>query len=135
MLTLVWRPFWPRWRPVHRGRRRVGRDVRCQHSCGQRCGGVLLLDKFTSDALRGGAAKKLKLAKVLCEKGGAGVEWLTTGVNLVARLGRHSAPHSFPQDCWSSTALSGNANVRKHRQRRYFHHVFSFFFSASLFFF
>ena len=32
-------------------------------------------DLFSSDTLKGGA-KKLELAKVLCENGGADVEWL-----------------------------------------------------------
>ena len=60
-------------------------------------GGVLLLDKFTSDTLKGGA-KKLELANFLCENSGADVEWLTAVVNLnlslVARLGGHSAPRT-----------------------------------------
>ena len=74
-------------------------------------GGVFLLDKFTSDTLKGGA-KKPELAKVLCEKGGAGEEWLTAVVNLVmslvARLGGHSAPRSFP-----SGLLNLNSFIRQ----------------------
>ena len=56
-------------------------------------GGVFLLDKFTSDTLKGGA-KTPELAKVLCENSGADVDWLTAVVklnlSLVARLGGHS---------------------------------------------
>ena len=58
-----------------------------------------LLDKFTSDPLKGGG-KKPERAKVLCENSGADVEWLTAVVNLnlslVARLGGHSAHRFFP---------------------------------------
>ena len=47
---------------------------------------------FTSDTLKG-VAKKPELAKVLCEKSGADVEWLMDKFNLdlslVARLGGH----------------------------------------------
>ena len=53
-------------------------------------GSVVLLDKFTSDTLRGGA-KKPELAKVLCENSGADVEWLlgkfSLDLSVVARLG------------------------------------------------
>ena len=57
-------------------------------------GSVFLLNKFTSDSLKGGA-KKPELAKVLCENSGADVEWLLDRFNLVmslvTRLGGHSA--------------------------------------------
>ena len=60
-------------------------------------GGVFLLDKVTSDTLKGGA-KKPELASVLCENSGADVEWLlgkfSLNLSLVARLGGHSAPRT-----------------------------------------
>ena len=54
-------------------------------------------EMFTSDTRKGGA-KKLALAKVLCENSGADVEWLSGKFNLdlslVARLGDHSTPRT-----------------------------------------
>ena len=60
-------------------------------------GSVFLLDKFTSDTLKGGA-KKPELAKVLCENSGADVEWLlgkfSLDLSLAAHLGGHLAPRT-----------------------------------------
>ena len=76
-----------------------------------------LLDKFTSDTLKGGA-KKPELAKVLCENSGADVEWLTAVVNLnlslVARLGGHSALR-FPSLCPPFPLLSSPGLLCPHQ--------------------
>ena len=86
-------------------------------------GGVFLLDKFTSDTLKGGA-KKPELAKVLCENSGADVEWLTAVVNLnlslVASLGGHSAPR-FPSFCPPFPLLSSPALLCPHQTHTHGH--------------
>ena len=63
-------------------------------------GGVFLLDKFTSDTLKGGA-KKFELAKV------------NLNLSLVARLGGHSAPRTHRDRERFPGMTLGKANVWK----------------------